>query len=260
MSNATIIQDPSFDIIKPYSVLVEDAAIAQRIVILDIANPSHVDINILIKYTYRMSKRLSEKTINQIKKFRERGWSLPEIHKELGVGYGTIHRHINDVRILPKYEKMWLGKRGGSIKRKKEAEKEAYEKAKKYILQLSDKEKTIFLCALYWGEGSKSDFGISNTDPELIRVFAQGLVKVFGISRDDFRISVRIFEDLDKEKCLDFWSQIVGIPREKFVNVNILKGKKEGKTPYGMCRLRVRKGGKLLKYITALKKRISYLF
>jgi hypothetical protein len=39
----------------------------------------------------------------------------------------------------------------------------------------------------------------------------------------------------------------------EFVNVNILKGKKSGKCPFGMCRVRVKKGGNMLKYIKALK-------
>jgi hypothetical protein len=68
------------------------------------------------------------------------------------------------------------------------------------------------------------------------------------------RISVRIYEDLDREICLDFWSKVVGIEKEKFVNVNILPGKKQGKLLYGMCRVRVTKGAPLLKEIVGINK------
>lgn len=136
-------------------------------------------------------------------------------------------------------------------------EKLAEEKAKKTILSLSEKEKIIFLTALYWGEGSKSDFNLMNTDADLIRVFIQGLQEIFNISKDRLRISIRIYEDLDKQKCLEYWSKITGVPAEKFVSIDILKGKKKGKLLYGMCRVRILKGGDMLKYIKALKNRIN---
>ncbi len=54
-------------------------------------------------------------------------------------------------------------KKRGKLKKMKKAEEKAKEKAEKLIKSLSKKEKAIFLTALYWGEGAKSDFGISNT-------------------------------------------------------------------------------------------------
>ncbi len=90
-------------------------------------------------------------------------------------------------------------------------------------------EKLLFLSALYWAEGSKKDFGLSNTDPELIKIFVEGLRKVFKIDNKRFRISIRIYEDLDSEKSLAFWSKITGVAKKDFVSVNTLRGKKNGK-------------------------------
>lgn len=207
-----------------------------------------------------MSKRLAQKTINKIKLLRQKGWSMPEIRKELKIGYGSIFRYIQEVEILPRYKKIWFGKRGGSTKRKKIAEEKARKKAEKLISKLSQKEKIIFLTALYWGEGSKGDFGLSNTNPELIKVFIKGLRSLFNIPTKDLRVSIRIYEDLDRNKCLQFWSKITGVPVNHFVSVNILKGKKKGKLPYGMCRIRVKKGGNLLKYIVAIRNQVVKLF
>ena len=156
--------------------------------------------------------------------------------------------------------KEWHDKQGGSVNRMKIKQKKAEERAKKTIIALTNNEKMLFLSALYWGEGGKTDFNFINTDPELIKVFIYGLQKIFGISKDRFRISIRIYEDLDKNKCLKYWSKITGIPIRKFVNVNILKGKKAGKLSYGMCRVRITKGGDMLKYIKALYRRVAYLF
>lgn len=104
----------------------------------------------------------------------------------------------------------------------------------------------LFIGALYWAEGNKRDFGLSNTDPELIKVFITNLREVFHVEEERFKISIRIYEDLDKEKGLDFWSSIVTISKAKFLKVDVLSGKKNGKLSYGMCRVRVSKGADLL--------------
>lgn len=207
-----------------------------------------------------MTKRIPEEIINQIKSLREKGLSLPEIKKKIPIGQATIYRYVKDVTILPQYEKAWRNKRASSRKRKRLAEIKALKKAKKLIKSLSKKEKSIFLATLYWGEGTKNDFGLSNTDPHLIQIFVKGLQEVFGIPKDRLRISIRLYEDIDKELSLQFWSEITGVPSDKFVSINVLKGKKHGKLPYGMCRVRVQKGGDMLKYVMALKERIITLF
>lgn len=207
-----------------------------------------------------MSRLISKSIIGKIKTLRQQGWSLPEIKNETKVGYGTVYRYIKDVEILPEHKASWFGKRGGSKKRKNLAEKYALNKAQSAISDLSDKERLLILTALYWGEGSKTDFGLSNTDPELIKIFIGGLRKIFKIKETEFRVSIRIYEDLDKDTCLDYWSEITGIPKNKFVSATIIKGKKRGKLPYGMCRIRVRKGGNVLKYIVAAKKQMVRLF
>ncbi|MEK7177281.1 MAG: hypothetical protein AAB705_00455 [Patescibacteria group bacterium] len=207
-----------------------------------------------------MPKLIPKETIKKIKLLRQHGYSLPEIKKVVNVGHGSVFRYIQGVEILPEYRKIWHSKRGGSFKRMKLAEKKAEEKADEYIVRLSEKEKLIFLSALYWGEGSKGDFGLTNSDPDLIKVFVLGLKEVFKISTDRLRISIRIYNDLNREKCLKFWSTITGVPVPKFVSVNVLEGKKEGKLPYGMCRVRVTKGADVLKYMKALKNKIIDLF
>lgn len=187
------------------------------------------------------------------------GWSLPEITKAVKVGYGTAFRYIQGVEVAPEHRENWLGKWGGSRKRKRLAEIEASRKSGKLIKSLSQKDKIVFLSGLYWAEGSKKDFAFTNTDPDMIKVFVDCLEEVFNVPRNQIRASIRIYEDLDKEKCLEFWSGVAGIPTDRFVSVDVLKGKKLGKLNYGMCRIRIAKGGQMLKYITALRRRISEL-
>jgi len=200
--------------------------------------------------------KLAQNKISRIKRLREIGWSLPEIKDKIGVGYGTVYRYIKNVQILPEYKKEWLGKRGGSIKRKRALEEKAKKEAKQVIVSLSKKEKIVFISALYWGEGNKKDFNLINSDPDLIEVFVKGLRDLFCISSDRLKISIRIYEDLDERKCLNFWSKITKVPIEKFVSINVLKGKKKGKLDHGMCRIRVEKAGSLLKYMLAIRNEV----
>ncbi len=205
-------------------------------------------------------KRLTLKTIQKIKFLRSQGNSLPEISEKLCIPKTTVFRYVQGVKILPEFLTTWSIKRGGSRKRKLLKETRAFEEGKKLVKKLSNKEKILFLSALYWAEGNKKGFDLSNTDPALIKVYVNGLREVFGVNDDRFRVSIRLYEDLDKEKCLLFWSQIVNIPKEKILGVDILSGKKKGKLEYGMCRIRILKGGDLLKKVNGINKAVIEKF
>lgn len=207
-----------------------------------------------------MSKLIPQEAILKIKELRKQGYSLGEIKKVTGVGYGTVWRYIENVEILPEFRTRWLEKKKSSTNRRNKALEQVKLKAQETISSLSLKEKAIFISALYWGEGSKADFGLSNTDPNLITVFVKGLKEVFGIPVEDLKVSIRIYEDLDKQDCLEFWSKITGVPVNKFISIITLKGRKKGKLQYGMCRVRVTKGGDLLKYVTAIKNEVVTKF
>ncbi|PIP32304.1 hypothetical protein COV53_02810 [Candidatus Gottesmanbacteria bacterium CG11_big_fil_rev_8_21_14_0_20_37_11] len=205
-------------------------------------------------------QKLNTTEIDKMIDLREHGYSLSEIKHITGKAQSTVYRYIKNVKILPEYISVWESKRGGSYKIKRRKEESAFEDGKKLIGKLSNREKLLFLCALYWAEGSKKDFGLSNTDPGLIQVFVSNIRELLNIEDSRLRISIRIYEDLDKDKCLSYWSKIVGIPKDKFVSVNILSGKKKGKLEYGMCRIRVSKGGDILKKINGINKAIRKLY
>ncbi|MEK7551747.1 MAG: hypothetical protein AAB532_04080 [Patescibacteria group bacterium] len=200
--------------------------------------------------------KLSKDQILKIKKMRSNGNSIPEISNKLQIPRTTVFYHSVGVKILPEFIDLWKSKRAGSRYRKIIQEKSAIEDAKIFVKKLSDKERILFASALYWGEGNKKDFIISNSDPDLINLFLKILINNFQITKERISVSIRIFEDMDKDKCLDFWSKVVDIPKENFLNVYILKGKKKGKLEYGMCRVRVSKGGSLLKRIKAINKMV----
>lgn len=204
--------------------------------------------------------RISLEIIQKIKLLRSHGYSLPEISKEVGVSRTSVLRYIKNVQILPQYLSEWAGKRGGSRKIKLLKLKRALSKGESVVGRLTDKEKLLILCSLYWAEGNKKDFILTNTDPNLIKVFVNGLRQVFKLTDDQIKISLRLYEDLDREKSMAFWSEIVGIDKDKFLSVHILPGKKKGKLEYGMCRVRIAKGGDLLKEVMSINQIIANRF
>lgn len=201
-------------------------------------------------------QKISEREIKTIIELRKTGHTISEIKKIVPRGSGTIFKYIKNVSILPSYQKTWDMKRGGSkaVARKKWAE--ANEKAASIVSSIGKKEKIIIAACLYWGEGTKRDFSLSNTDPDLIKTFVMCL-KELGISSRDLRVTVRIYEDIDRNKAVSYWAKVMGIPKKQIINVNILHGKKTGKLLYGMCRVRVTKGAPHLKLLQSVVKTIN---
>lgn len=199
---------------------------------------------------------LTKIQINRIIFLRKHGHSLPEIRHLTGHGTATIFKYIQDIRILPKFQDLWKNKRKSSVARMLKEQKKAQDQAKRLIRKVERKGRILIAACLYWAEGEKKDFSLSNTDPNLIKIFVECL-KEFGITKENLRVTIRTYEDLDRERVCNFWSKVVGIPKKSIINVNILKGKKKGKLQYGMCRIRVIKGGYLLKLLHALKELIK---
>lgn len=197
-------------------------------------------------------KPIAKSKIRQIVYLRKRGRSLPEIRRLTGCGNSTAFKYIKGVEILPKFKEFWSNKRRTSTFRFLQQQQKAREQAGKLIRMLGKRERIIVATCLYWAEGAKRDFSLTNTDPVLIKTFINCLAEL-GIEREMLSINLRIFEDLDRKEACSFWSKVTGVPRRKIMYIDVRKGKKKGKLPYGMCRVRVIKGGYFLKLLNALR-------
>lgn len=207
-----------------------------------------------------MRRKLSSKKTQEIRELRSKGYSITEISNALKISKSTALRYSLSVEILPEFLEKWASKRGGSTIRKNQMEQKALEYAKDLFINLSQREKLLFISALYWAEGNKKDFILTNTDPYLIKVFVTGLRDLLNVSEESIKVSLRIYEDIDQDKSLSYWSKIVNIPKEKFLKTQVLPGKKKGKLEFGMCRLRVARGGNLLKKVASINKVVSDSF
>lgn len=184
---------------------------------------------------------------------------MPEISSGLKIPKTTVFHHTRKIKIKPEFLKYWSQKRGGSVRRMLMEQEQAYAEGKKFAGKLTEREKLLLLATLYWGEGNKKDFILSNTDPKLIKLFASLLREILKINNDRLRGGIRIYEDIDKSKSLEFWSQATGIPKLNFSEIQVIDGKKSGKLEFGMCRIRILKGGKELKKLKGLYNAIGDL-
>lgn len=197
-------------------------------------------------------RRIPEKIIQEIQNYRRLGYSLPEIARLVSASRSGIYRHIRNLAILAENLPEWSIKRGGSHKIKLQKQQYLNAEISQLIPILTKQQKPLCLSALYWAEGCKKDFSLCNTDPKLIQTLINFMRDCFKLPNDRFRVSSRTYEDLDQEKCSEFWSNTVNIAKCDFHSINVLQGKKKGKLQYGMCRVRVTNGGGLLKTISAV--------
>jgi hypothetical protein len=198
----------------------------------------------------------TKKDVENIRRLRSKGLSISEIQGTICKSKSVISKYIKGVSISPKYLPAWEIKYRDSIRRSHEAWCVAENHAKKLLHTLSKRDKIVIASCLYWGEGTKRELGFSNTDPELIKTFIAGL-RVMGLDKERLRVNIRIYEDINAEKAIQYWARIVDIPKSQILSVNVLHGKKQGKLPYGMCRVRVTKGAEYFKILMSVIKQIG---
>jgi len=172
---------------------------------------------------------------------RKQGKSIPEISRETGTPITTVQRHIKGVQVPDEFQSTLREKQGGSKDRAKALRENIVSKVGKLLGKISHRDYLFLLIGLYWGEGTKKDFTVINSDPFLIQTFIHCL-KTLNIPNDRLSISLRVHAEISVPKAKEFWSRTTGLPKELIERVEVIEGKKKGKLPHGMCRIRVRSG------------------
>lgn len=194
----------------------------------------------------------SYQKLKKLRVLRQKGYSIQELTQKLSMPKATVWHHVQGIPLKQKFLKILRSKQGGSKNRSLNEWKKARKQAEIITGKFGKFEKVLVATSLYWGEGSKGDFSLSNTDPYLIKTYLCCL-KAFGVTKKDLSVHIRIFEDIKKKDAINFWAKVIDIHPSEVKSVNVLKGKKKGKLLYGMCRIRVKKGGYLLKLIKSIQ-------
>lgn len=188
-----------------------------------------------------MYRILSDEQHKHLVALRKRGKSIPEISRETGTPITTVQRRIKGINVPIEFQTLLREKQGGSKDRAKALRENTASKVTELVGKISQRDYLFLLIGLYWGEGTKMDFSVVNSDPFLIRTLIHCL-GVFGISKDRLGISLRVHKGISISQAKKFWVQTTGLPMHLIGRVEVIEGKKRGKLLHGMCRIRVKSG------------------
>lgn len=195
--------------------------------------------------------KTSEIIISKIIELRSKGNSISEISVCTGKSRSVVSKYIQGVGVLPQYKEILKRKQGGSKIRSEDSWLKSKENAKKIIKELRLRDKIFLLIGIYWGEGTKRELNIINSDPILLLAFLD-TIKEIGVTKNRIRASVRLYDNINQCKAISYWSNILKLKKSQFFKIELIKGNKVGKLKFGMCRLRVEKSSKEFKLLMSL--------
>lgn len=98
---------------------------------------------------------------------------------------------------------------------------------------------------LYWAEGTrlsghyrKYQLAFTNSDPNLTGFYCSFLRRYFpNINIDDWRAGLFLYPDIQANKAVSYWSDILGIPPKQFIKSQVLNSKngQTKKLVFGTC-------------------------
>jgi len=158
---------------------------------------------------------------------RKEGMSYSQIKKFLKVSKSTLSLWLRNhplskerIRELRDYNEKRIERFRNTMRLKREERlEETYKMQKKNILPLSKRELLLTGLMLYWGEGTKSrrdSLEISNSDPAVIKFFIYWLTKILLVSRNKIKIQLHLYNDMNINKEIEYWCNMLKIPQTQF--------------------------------------------
>jgi len=99
---------------------------------------------------------------------------------------------------------------------------------------------------LYWGEGNKTtpySTILSNSNPLMIKFFVYWLTNIFEVPTNKMRMKIHLYQDMDEQKEIKFWSNLTKISIKQFNKSYIKKTTLAGLTykgfNHGTCNIMV---------------------
>lgn len=186
-------------------------------------------------------------------RLRKNGLSYSQIKQVLNVSKGTLsvwlreyplsRQQINELRAwnekrIEKFRETMQRKRRERLLR-------VYTLQKNELLPLTKKNIYIAGLFLYLGEGLKAttaEVSISNTNPEVIKFFIYWLTKICSIPKKSLRARLHLYSDMNPEREISYWINILGLSKEHFRKPYIKKNSKDrinyrGSFGHGTCNL-----------------------
>jgi len=192
-----------------------------------------------------------EKTLT----LRKQGMSYSQIRSIIKVSKSTLSLWLKNyplskerIKELRAFSEQRIERFRETVRQKREKRlTETYQTQKQLILPLSNRELFIAGLLLYWGEGTKcrrDGLSISNNDPSVIRFFIYWLKKSLAILKKKIRILLHLYNDMNINNELNYWSKILRIPLRQFNRSYIKKTPStrinhKGGFGHGTCNVRI---------------------
>jgi len=185
---------------------------------------------------------------------RKKEMSYSQIKSILGVSKSTLSVWLKDyplskerIKNLSKNERVIEQCRETKRKKKEARLNEFYTEQKNKIFPFTERDYFMAGLFLYWGEGNKtlsSTIGISNTDPSVISFFIKWAVDCLKVPKEKIHISFHLYNDMDIDKELNFWSKKINISKKQFTKPYIktsssLRINQKGGFGHGTCNARI---------------------
>ncbi|MFZ1720474.1 MAG: hypothetical protein WAU28_03940 [Candidatus Moraniibacteriota bacterium] len=169
----------------------------------------------------------------EARRLRTEGMSIKDISRILRVSKSSASLWCRDIelttgQIQKLHEKMVVGGYAGRMKgahvqkERKEARIEYhYQKARKEITQLKNRELLFVGLGIYWGEGGKVNSGgvrMFNSDPLIVKFMMRWFREIFDIPDDRFYMNITINEIHENrlEDVVEYWSKVTAVPLNQF--------------------------------------------
>src|SRR3989344_540198 len=182
---------------------------------------------------------------------RKKGTSYKQISKKLGIPLATLSGWFKDLTWSVEIKKR-LGEAAsfsspeklklmiaGTKKRWAQWRKECQDEALVEFPRLKNDPLFISGIMLYWGEGDKgkgSQVRVSNSDPELSRLFYSFLKTSLKVPEEKINASLILYPDLIDSVQKNFWSKATGISLSQFKKSTYIKGRHPTRRlSYGVC-------------------------
>lgn len=191
------------------------------------------------------------------RELRQKGYSVKQIEKELGVSRSSVSIWCRDVKLSEaQLKKLYTSKLKGGLKgsyiasqnkqnRRKSEIKKLRREGIKQIGVVGDRDLFIAGIALYAAEGEKRDgtVGLSNSDHRIIKLFLRWIRSYCDISEERLRASLYLHDNLNEEAAKEYWSKATKIPKEQFCKTYFVKNKEDNfrktKHEFGVFRVRI---------------------
>jgi hypothetical protein len=182
------------------------------------------------------------------RKLRQEGLSVRVIEQRLDVARSSVSLWVRNVELTAQQQESLRHAPRPGIAAFHRRRRELYQAQGREMARRNETLHAIG-CMLFWGEGSKcvNAAQITNSDPALLRLFARFLRHYFDVPDEKFRVKCNLFADhIDKQRGIEqYWVDALELPRSCLTKSTVntysrsSKGTRQGKLPYGTCRLTV---------------------